>query len=282
MFAPDSRGLAAHRYSLAYTWADVNAPAARSRIDNCAQWGWGIGFVAGGSHLVVGVKDDGLWTFTPTGDRGHRFRPVDCDLHFVCSPVEPLVIAYEESTSGRKQRLYCCRIGDSGEWNPVWVHPENPGIGAHFSADGAGVWQVLPRRGAVRHDVRTGESVEFDPAPRYVPFVHPVFSHDHEFVANFCGRKIWIYRGTADDPVTTITNVTRLGFTGIAFHPSGRYLAAASNDGTVKFYDTATWAVAKAFAWNVGRVRSVAFSPDGTLAAAGSAGGKVVVWDVDV
>ena len=71
-------------------------------------------------------------------------------------------------------------------------------------------------------------------------------------------------------------------FTGIAFHPSGRYLAATSNDATVKLYDTATWTVARTFAWDIGRLRSVAFSPDGTRAAVGSDTGKVLVWDVDV
>lgn len=71
-------------------------------------------------------------------------------------------------------------------------------------------------------------------------------------------------------------------FTGVAFHPSGRYLAATSNDATVKLYDTATWTVAHTYTWNIGRMRSVAFSPDGTLAAAGSDTGKIVVWDVDV
>ena len=71
-------------------------------------------------------------------------------------------------------------------------------------------------------------------------------------------------------------------FTGIAFHPSGKYLAATSNDETVKLYDTATWEVARTFIWNIGRMRSVAFSPDGALAAAGSDKGKVVVWDVDL
>ena len=36
------------------------------------------------------------------------------------------------------------------------------------------------------------------------------------------------------------------------------------------------------FTWDVGRLRSVAFSPDGTRAAVGSDTGKVVVWDVDL
>ena len=75
---------------------------------------------------------------------------------------------------------------------------------------------------------------------------------------------------------------TRARLTGVAFHPSGRYLATVSNDKTVKLYDTSTWEVARTFAWEIGRMRSVAFSPDGTLAAAGSSSGKVVVWDVDV
>jgi WD40 repeat protein len=83
-------------------------------------------------------------------------------------------------------------------------------------------------------------------------------------------------------PPRGVKNESKKHFTGIAFHPSGRYLAATSNDETVKLYDTATWEVAKTFTWNIGRMRSIAFSPDGTLAAAGSDRGKVVVWDVDL
>ena len=68
----------------------------------------------------------------------------------------------------------------------------------------------------------------------------------------------------------------------LAFHPSGRFLAATSNDATVKLYDTATWKRAQSFDWNIGRLRSVAFSPDGMLAAGRGARGKIVVWDVDL
>jgi WD40 repeat protein len=50
----------------------------------------------------------------------------------------------------------------------------------------------------------------------------------------------------------------------------------------VKLYDTTSWKVAQAFNWDIGRLRSVAFSPDGMLAAAGGEKGKIVVWDVDL
>ncbi|HYH68719.1 MAG TPA: WD40 repeat domain-containing protein [Urbifossiella sp.] len=81
--------------------------------------------------------------------------------------------------------------------------------------------------------------------------------------------------------VPTIQNDGKQHFTGIAFHPSGRFLAATSNDKTVKLYDAASGRVVRVFTWAIGRMRSVAFSPDGVVAAAGSETGKVVVWDVD-
>jgi WD40 repeat protein len=92
---------------------------------------------------------------------------------------------------------------------------------------------------------------------------------------------VWPTADIASEPLR-VPNKTRKHFTSIAFHSSGRYLAATSNDETVKLYDTETWQVAQTFSWNIGRLRSIAFSPDGNLAAAGSDTGKIVVWDVDL
>jgi WD40 repeat protein len=83
-------------------------------------------------------------------------------------------------------------------------------------------------------------------------------------------------------PPRVIRNDNKKHFTGVAFHPSGKYLAATSNDATVKLYDTSTWEVVRAFTWDIGRMRSICFAPDGTIAAAGGDKGKVVVWDVDL
>lgn len=79
-----------------------------------------------------------------------------------------------------------------------------------------------------------------------------------------------------------VRNNSRQHFTSVAFHPSGQYLFATSNDGTVHLFDTRTWRRLSRFSWKIGRLRSLAVSPDGTLAAAGGDRGEVVVWDVDV
>jgi WD40 repeat protein len=49
----------------------------------------------------------------------------------------------------------------------------------------------------------------------------------------------------------------------------------------VKFFDAETGELLRKFQWKLGPLRCVAFSPDGTLAAAGSEDGKIVVWDMD-
>jgi WD40 repeat protein len=128
----------------------------------------------------------------------------------------------------------------------------------------------------------TGELREKVPLPgRTVDQL--LFSPDGSWFVIRAGRSLLVWK--ADDLThkpQKIQGEGKVEFTGLAFHPSGRYLAATSNDRTVKIIDTSNWQVATTFAWDMGRMRSVAFSPDGALAAAGSRGGQVVLWDIDV
>jgi WD40 repeat protein len=91
---------------------------------------------------------------------------------------------------------------------------------------------------------------------------------------------VWAVPGLGEPRL--VRNTTRQHFTSIAFHPGGAYLLAASNDGTVHAFDTTTWSRSARFHWRLGRLRSVAVSPDGQLAAAGGDRGEVLVWDVDL
>jgi len=67
----------------------------------------------------------------------------------------------------------------------------------------------------------------------------------------------------------------------IAFHPSGGILGVASGDG-VKLLDAHTLTEVRAFSWGNGKVRSLAFAPDGMTAAAVGERGWVTLWDVDI
>jgi WD40 repeat protein len=141
----------------------------------------------------------------------------------------------------------------------------------------SGSWWVY-----VIRETQTGAVWAEGPAPE-VPFSDPVQSSDRRLLAALRGIRAWVWR--TDDlfaPPKAFRNDNRKEFTGLAFHPSGRFLAATSNDNTLKLYDTATLTVAKAFNFDIGKLRSIGFSPDGMLAAVGGDRGKIVVWDVDL
>ncbi|MDX2149565.1 MAG: WD40 repeat domain-containing protein [Bryobacteraceae bacterium] len=132
----------------------------------------------------------------------------------------------------------------------------------------------------VTRSAETGEVLErSDPLPDDPDQM--VLSPDGRAVACRTRNVIRIYPSAGGwGKVPEIANEGKQHFTGIAYHPSWKLLAATSNDKTVKLYDTASGQLSREFTWEIGRMRSVAFSPDGLLAA-GSDTGKVVVWDVD-
>ncbi len=65
----------------------------------------------------------------------------------------------------------------------------------------------------------------------------------------------------------------------VAFHPTLPLLASASTDRTLRLWDWTAGREVARYDWNLGPVRSIAFHPDGTTAAAGGEG--IVVFDVE-
>jgi WD40 repeat protein len=67
----------------------------------------------------------------------------------------------------------------------------------------------------------------------------------------------------------------------IEFHPTKPLLAFNAGAGEVTFWDVSTQHELKRYAWGIGSITALAFSPDG-LRCAAAGNSKVVVWDVDV
>jgi hypothetical protein len=134
----------------------------------------------------------------------------------------------------------------------------------------------------VARDLSAGRELWSTPPSADGP-TRPTASADGRLIAAWHTRHLTVWR--TDDltrPPVVVKNEGTKHYTAVAVHPSGRSVAATSNDTTVKVYETQTWQVARSFAWEIGRLRSVAFSPDGCRAAAGSDRGRIVLWDVDL
>jgi len=93
------------------------------------------------------------------------------------------------------------------------------------------------------------------------------------------GNQLEVYEADAGKRVKTIA-LNRKHVQDFAFSVSGDQLAVVSNEETVRVWNTRTWEEGPTLAWKIGKLKSIAFSPDGTRAACGSERGRILVWDL--
>jgi WD40 repeat protein len=286
VFSPDGKRLAARTPEPGMFWPKLTAPPAHV-FDGLASHGVGNVEFLSGTHLIVGSQ---ILRAYPVGWTKSERCPVRFypRAYFSCSPTERIVVVRHANEA----RWSAWHIDKSAKWTQLWDLPSGAMVKPIFAPDGSVVYQLVHVRAREPRAPITNAVEAVDPRTgKLVSTVtltgtygdNSVISPDSNFLATCCDRTIAVVEmGSVWQEKLRITNTTKKHFTGIAFHPSGKYLAATSNDETVKLYDTTTWEVAHTFAWDIGKMRSVAFSRDGTLAAAGSDKGQIVVWDVDV
>jgi WD40 repeat protein len=177
-------------------------------------------------------------------------------------------------------RLYGFRCTAKGEFASAWEERledhETPcafvGAGDRFVTL-RGQWRVV-------RDTATGRVQRSFPVP-VSTLADDAVSPDGKWFA--LGHSSLYKWDTAawGDPVQVRADGSR-SFRSFAFHPTRPLLATVQEgQAQVKFLDANTGRPLAKFQWKLGALRSVCFSPDGTLAAASSASGKIVVWDVD-
>ncbi|HUT93249.1 MAG TPA: WD40 repeat domain-containing protein [Thermoguttaceae bacterium] len=112
---------------------------------------------------------------------------------------------------------------------------------------------------------------------------HPLLSPDGQHLGVSGYTSMYVYETAQLGKPRRISGSQAFGnFISFAFHPDGRALAVIHGGPTlVKMYDLKTLKVAHKLNWRLGPLQCVTFSPDGSLGAAGSQDGRIVLWDVD-
>ena len=142
-----------------------------------------------------------------------------------------------------------------------------------------GRWWENPMRLEVR-DSATGAELSSGTYP-YSYAARLAFSPRADQQAGIHGMTLLAWPLPAGGDPQRVQNDSRKHFTALAYHPGGRRLFATSNDETVHVFDARSLERVNRYTWQLDRLSAVAVSADGTLAAAGSAGGDVVVWDLE-
>ncbi len=140
-----------------------------------------------------------------------------------------------------------------------------------------------PRQLIQIRDGGTGKVLHDIPHDAADPVQQLVFTADGtKLLARFLDHTIKVFDVATGQPAGELVHPRRSFVTGLAVHPNGKAIATSRNDGTVWFWDPTTFRPLTTFDWKLGKLVSVAFATDGSIAAAGTEDGQVVVWDVDL
>jgi len=130
-------------------------------------------------------------------------------------------------------------------------------------------------------DAENGKVLLRIPGNPAEPVLQLAFSADgSKLLSRISGRIIQVFDTTAGALVGELVHPGRPYVTGMAVHPNGT-VACSRTNGTVCLWNIERPELVRTLDWKLGKLVSVAFSPDGSIGAAGTEDGQVVVWDVD-
>ena len=104
-----------------------------------------------------------------------------------------------------------------------------------------------------------------------------VFSHDGQLLAT-AGQHVKLWEVSTQTEIATLQHDAHVW--GLAFSPSGQFLAAGDNDGVVKIWDVQKRQAIAELEGDANHVYTVAFSPDGRTLASAGYNGQIKLWGV--
>lgn len=155
----------------------------------------------------------------------------------------------------------CAGLLATAAWNPSENH--------------VSLWSLSSKREQGRLDLPPIPQSHLRPAVQGL-----AFSPDGQALAVAAGTQVFVF----DLPRRYLRgnmNVHANQVTSVAFAPSNRLIATASQDGSVRLWDVEALSEKTAYDWKIGKLRDVAFHPDGQTIAVVGEKSKVVIWDVE-
>jgi WD40 repeat protein len=292
-FSPDGLAIAAgfDEHHPVYLWNLDSASPSAARLLTAT------GYKRGGLQFTTDNRT--LSWLTTSGRRKYdRDLREYTDESFAATPIVNAVVPSADGTRVISDHGFSdyCLIGwryAEGEWIRSWTVPTSD-IAVEsltLSTDG-GLFAMIarptlgaPGRVSPRHvEVRDGASGAVLGTGNY-PYNERgplLLAPDASQLVGSNDMTLMVWPVPALGEPRLVRNDTRKHFTAMAYHPAGRHLFATSNDETVHVFDATSWDRTARFTWQIGKLNAVAVSADGTLAAAGSDNGDIVIWDVDV
>jgi WD40 repeat protein len=247
----------------------------------------GLAFMPGNRYLLVG-EPQALVLFDLVGNE--------------VVPGPTPVLGYPEfALSSDGQRLLVTEAYEHRGYIAVKTVSEGPKFGEGWAIGPHGsMWYKLPamsRDGsriadACRGSYGGGETIQISDTDTgkvqasipsdLVDFAQQLaFSIDgSKLLVRRLGRTVQMFDTTTGAAAGELVHTGRPYVSGMAVHPNGT-VACSRNNGTVCLWDIQKCELVRVLDWKVGKLVSVAFSPDGSIGAAGTDAGQVVVWDVD-
>jgi WD40 repeat protein len=233
-----------------------------------------VAFCAGGAHVVC-RSDSALQAWDVAGRKRvakllpPRAMAYGCGL--VASPTRPVVVVNQWIPQPFANII---RAWDTRTWEDRVIYRTSENYAySGLAFDGSGT-RLATRVGVFDIDAGTQlVDAEF-------PYGSLTWSPTAPLIAGFESNVLTVINADTGRRVKRLALAQKY-VQDCAFSTDGRFLVAVSNEASVRVWDTATWKEQKEFAWGIGKLKCIAFAPDGLRAACGSESGRILIWDWD-
>jgi WD40 repeat protein len=255
----------------------------------------------------------GRWIYVADSLGGFRLLPLDGGEARPTpgSPHERHVTTFDVTSDGRQlvmnrggggsNRVECWKIRPKGAFAAVWsirdgnlVDPDEPFYlnqatwftnAVATSRDGKVVATAESRQTAgapllVLRNAASGE-VAAEPGELATSFVRLAFSPDGKAVYAWDDNGLERWDVKSAKRTHRVAAPGRAYFKGIATTLTGRLVVTVSGDGQARYWHPVDLSPIRSIKCGVGKLHSLAISPNGAQAAAGGDKGRIAIWDIE-